>query len=32
MIKIEKRGINSIIIKDKMKFEMIIYEKYFEKF
>ena len=29
MRKIEKRGVNSIRIKVKIKFEMIIYEKYF---
>jgi len=29
MRKIEKRGVNSIIIKVKIKFELVIYEKYF---
>jgi len=29
MIKIEKIEVNSIRIKDKNKFEIIIYEKYF---
>jgi hypothetical protein len=31
MRKIGKRGVNSIRIKDEMKFEIIIYEKYFKK-
>ena len=29
MRKIEKTGVNSIRIKVKMKFEMVVYEKYF---
>jgi hypothetical protein len=31
MRKIGKRGANSIRIKDEIKFEIIIYEKYFKK-